>query len=283
MALLGNGLRTAAGAALRFLAPLLIIEDFLVFLAGGKSVFGRVFEEMFGAGGAEKARTWINNTIGEFQASLDKVIPLVREFMASPIFGDVKSAGLSTLLLTLQLIGIALADDKKKSDDLWESFNKQAAPVVDLIDTIIAKIQALGAAIASPFEKLSSLLGMGGENGKADEFTGKLAPGLGANNGGSVPTAEGAPAMSGARAWLYKATGGMLGEAGTYSSPVPPGANVPGGQGGKTSVVTLNDQRTTTINVESSSNPGAVGRAVAGESKNILAKDRRQTLAAVSG
>jgi hypothetical protein len=52
---------------LKFVAPLLILEDFLVFLAGGKSLTGNLLDKAFGPGTQENVRQIIKS-LGEFFA-----------------------------------------------------------------------------------------------------------------------------------------------------------------------------------------------------------------------
>src|SRR5690606_36146695 len=49
-------LRKLMGVVLRFIAPMLILEDLLVFLAGGKSLLGEKLDEWFDEGTADKVR-----------------------------------------------------------------------------------------------------------------------------------------------------------------------------------------------------------------------------------
>lgn len=94
------GLRTAGALARVLVEPLLDIEDFLVFLAGGDSVLGDWVDETFGPGTTKK----IQAAFQEFSDGLDKTEYSVRELVgiflafgltAEHVAGDVKSALLS--------------------------------------------------------------------------------------------------------------------------------------------------------------------------------------------
>lgn len=58
---LGPAFARLAGFILKTVLPLLILEDFLVFLAGGKSVFGRALDKIFGPGTQEKVRAFVDD------------------------------------------------------------------------------------------------------------------------------------------------------------------------------------------------------------------------------
>lgn len=60
-----------AGALFKWVIPLLILEDFLVFLKGGKSAFGEILDKIFGEGAAEKVRTAINAMLGGWDQLLE--------------------------------------------------------------------------------------------------------------------------------------------------------------------------------------------------------------------
>lgn len=75
----GKQLLTTALAAAKVVLPLLILEDFLVFLSGGKSAFGEILDKVFGKGTADKVRQWITDIKARFLEFLDDVKNKPRE------------------------------------------------------------------------------------------------------------------------------------------------------------------------------------------------------------
>ncbi len=65
------------GALLLELAPIIIgfllIEDFITFLRGGDSEFGRAIDSLFGAGAGEKVRKWITDALQDFKDFIDAI------------------------------------------------------------------------------------------------------------------------------------------------------------------------------------------------------------------
>lgn len=51
----------------RWLAPLLLIEDFFVFMSGGKSAIGKTLDKVFGDGTADKLREQVSELAGSFK------------------------------------------------------------------------------------------------------------------------------------------------------------------------------------------------------------------------
>lgn len=60
------GIGVLRGAFNALLAPIQMIEDFLVFLAGGESLFGEWIDRAFGAGAQGTAQQWIDKALGGF-------------------------------------------------------------------------------------------------------------------------------------------------------------------------------------------------------------------------
>ncbi len=52
---------SAIATATPFVLLFLLLEDFITFMRGGDSITGRFFEQIFGEGGAEKARAWVES------------------------------------------------------------------------------------------------------------------------------------------------------------------------------------------------------------------------------
>lgn len=272
LAIIGGGLRAAASFALRFIAPLLVIEDFLVFLAGGKSLFGRAFNEIFGTDGAAKARDAILGFFAEIQTywttqvapSLASVWPVLE--------GIAKIAG-SLILGALNLVGMALSDNKNKTLELANAFLNNMAPAVEVVRDAITGIgralNALGAssAAAALFDVATGL----DKDAASMRGAGKT---IGNDGTGGLIEAQAAANLAVLRA--------RLGQAQVPAMPVPSDrASTPRAIVGKE--ITINDQRKTEIKVGDTSNPGAVGRAVRSAQDGALERDRRRTLDAVSG
>lgn len=81
---LAGVIRSATVAAAKFLIPALLIEDLIVFLAGGKSLIGRKLDDFFGAGTADKVRESIKEmatAVYEFFGRVkDEIIPIIEEW-----------------------------------------------------------------------------------------------------------------------------------------------------------------------------------------------------------
>jgi hypothetical protein len=265
MLLLGNGLRAAAVAAARFVLPLLLIEDFFTFLAGGKSLFGRAFEEIFGSGGAQKAREEI---LAAFQAIgrvlREEVAPIIKEIATNPFFTGAVAGAVSVVLSLLNLIGMAFTDDIKKLDELGERFFQNSARITNLIDGLIAKVKELGQAIANVVsENLPKI---------ANAASYVVPGGLGVRTGISVAQKVGGWFSDKVRDVKNFASGPGIPHVPMGGTPMAPSSS---------KAVNLTDQRKIEINVGANSAPGAVGRAVGGAVDGALIKDRRQTLNAL--
>lgn len=261
LALLSGGLRAAALTTLQFVAPLLILEDFLTFLAGGKSVFGRAMEEIFGEGGAKSAREGILKTFSDLSKILqEQVMPVIKAIADNPfVNGALKVAG-ETLLGILNLIGIAFAKDSDKIDELGSRFLTNTNAIGDAIDGLISKMKEfLGLGEETPTfdapeltEKSKALAA------KSTWFADKPAPKNFAEMFGAPRTGGPVPRAAG-------------------PVPVPSAASMPGAQG-STKTINLTDQSKIEINVDSS---GKIGREVAKVLEAPLEKNRKQVLHAM--
>ncbi|HVJ26397.1 MAG TPA: hypothetical protein VM493_02610, partial [Vicinamibacterales bacterium] len=80
---------------LKVIAPILILEDFLVFMQGGKSAFGEIVDRLFGKGSADKVRawvtetfnrvkTWLSDTYTEFKPVIEEIIVLAKRMVTEP-------------------------------------------------------------------------------------------------------------------------------------------------------------------------------------------------------
>jgi hypothetical protein len=262
LALLGQGLQTAAGFALRFIAPLLIIEDFLTFLAGGKSLFGRAFEEIFGAGGAKEKRQEFLAFFEQLSTAAGSLSTALGSVMGSELFKGAAKTALEAILAVLNLIGLALADNTTKAD-------------------------AMASSLRGHLEKL----GLAPSKADLDK---QIQQGMPEDLGGAKREPE-----SGAATFARKAMNAVFGDplekpgakadAAYYKSVIAEKradkANHPNGMIGPPVAprppLTLNDQRKIEIIMGGESTSGEQARTLSAAVDAVLTKDRRQTLSAL--
>ncbi len=262
LAIFAGGLRTAAGFAFRFLMPLLLIEDFLTFLAGGKSVFGRAFEEIFGPGGAKSVREGILAALTEVGAFINTtLLPAIRGIVDNELFKGGAKLALDGILSVLNLIGFALADTDAKAAALAETFRKNA--------------ESLGLAPSKEQVAASVTQGLPENRKPMTEGEGLARRAMVAVFGDPL---KDNPAVKANQAANEAKLAQLRGKPGDFVGP-PVAPTGPAARG----PITINDQRKIDISVGDSSKPGAVGRAVGAAADGALTKDRRQTLNAVSG
>ena len=121
---LGGALKMLASQFLKVIAPILILDDFLVFLKGGKSVIGSTIEKIFGAGSAEKVRQWfLNFKTAMFGSQADA------EKWGGFFGGVVQTLG-SLLKFLFNLITGGGDNFKEKTKALWDSYRIIAESVV---------------------------------------------------------------------------------------------------------------------------------------------------------
>lgn len=70
---LGTALKLLTRQFLGVVAPLLILEDLLVFMAGGDSLFGRFLENAFGKGTSDTVRAWVNDVKKELLGLINDI------------------------------------------------------------------------------------------------------------------------------------------------------------------------------------------------------------------
>ena len=248
LALLGNGLRTAAGFALRFILPLLIIEDFLTFLSGGKSLFGRAFNEIFGEGGAQKVRDGLLNAFTEMKEVIGQLGSAISDIGVSDLFKGAAKSALDAILLVLNAIGAALNDDTDKAIAFAEALERRKEKFAQ--DATGHKVgdEAPTMQSSKPTSWVEKVPGFQWLKGKVQ----------------SDPTV----AAEYARNNFTNA-----------SSPLP---SAPAAASSSSRSVTLNDQRKIEVNVSGGDSPGAVGRAVSGAVSSELQIDQRQVMSGIS-
>ncbi|HEY4107235.1 MAG TPA: hypothetical protein VGM44_25220 [Polyangiaceae bacterium] len=261
---LSGGLRSVMGFALRTVLPLLALEDFMVFMAGGKSLFGRAMNEMFGEGGAKMAREKFLAFFQKLKEALSALGGIASAFAHSEIFTGLAKGVLDGLLDTLNLIGSTLTDNTEKAEKMKRAVIERSAPNPD-----------------SPFSK-------------TPEFADKINPfgdiedksswfqrfRKGAQNLFS-PTRDLAHERI-SEAILPGSTAPSY--APLNFSPVPYQPTAPMSSNLQSSKVEINDHRSVEINVDGGNgSPGQIGRAVSGEVNELLKQDPRQTLMSISG
>ncbi len=64
---LGTALKALAANFFTVILPLLILEDLLVFMAGGHSLFGKFIDDAFGPDSSAKVRKFVNDTVGDLK------------------------------------------------------------------------------------------------------------------------------------------------------------------------------------------------------------------------
>lgn len=254
----GGSLRSAAGFAFRFLMPLLLIEDFLTFLAGGKSVFGRAFEEIFGPGGAKSVREGILAALTAVGTYINEtLLPAVRGLVDNDLFRGVAKTALDGILSVLNLIGFALADNAEKAQKMADAFQKNGGgPSAQERD------QAIKEGLPENRKPLTE-----GQGLVRRVVTGFLGDPL------NDPVVK-----ANADANAKREEQRRLALDGVVASPAAPPQ-----PGGSSKVVTLNDQRKIEVNVGPGTQPGAMGRAVGGAVQGALQVDQRQVLQSVGG
>lgn len=77
---LGSALKLLGKTAATTLIPLLILEDFLVFMAGGDSLFGRWVDKAFGPGTSEQIRKWVEDVQKEVTGFFHDLIKAPEKF-----------------------------------------------------------------------------------------------------------------------------------------------------------------------------------------------------------
>lgn len=268
MKMLGQGLLTAARWALEFIAPLLIIEDFLVFLAGGKSLFGRAFNEIFGEGGAKKVREGLLSVFSKMKDVIGELGSAITGIGSSDLFTGLAKAGLDLILVVLNEIGVALGSDTDKANALAAALERSK----ERLKKDVSK--ALGITEESRMPQQEK--GITGADGKInyDAPTGSwlvdhipYGKRLANHLRGSALT-DGAGKADYDRNNLQN------------SSVVPPPSAAE--QNSSQRSVTLTDNRTIEVNVSGGDKPGETGRATASAVSGALETDSRQTLSSVS-
>ncbi len=319
LALFGNGLRTAASFALRFIAPLLIIEDFLTFLAGGKSLFGRAFNEIFGEGGAKKVRDGLLNVFSQLKRVIDDLSSAITGIGSSDLFTGLAKVALDTILLVLNAIGAALNSNTDKANAFAAALGARKAKLTKDVGTTIGhkpgdELPTIESAKPTSFveklpgfqwlkRKVQSDPVVAAENARNNRQRGSheepapiepnasLNPNAGVNWLRNLPMKPDAPVPTEPAAttdpnagvnWLRNVPIPQTGTDGIKNSPVPQGAPIVAGPVTNSRSVTLNDHRVVEVNVSSTDSPGATGRAVASNVSVALDTDTRQTLSAVS-
>lgn len=252
------GLSSATSFALRFVAPLLVIEDFLTFLSGGKSLFGEAMNEVFGEGGAKKAREGILAAFSEIATFVNETLaPAFRGLVDNDLFKGTAKTALDLVLGALNAIGFALSTNTEKANELAKALSQRwgIGPSADERDNALKE----------------GLPGNRKEASGPAQFARKVVTGIFGD-----PLADPkVRANAEENRAKFEANRKMI------ENVIPP-PTVPR-PSGATSNINLIDQRKLEVNVGPNATPGATGRAVAGAVSVELVKDKRQTYQAISG
>lgn len=117
---------------LRTILPFLLLEDAIVFLAGGKSAIGKGLDKIFGDGTAEAARasilTWFENIKAVITTGVGPALKGMGEALKaigqSELFRGVAKGALDALLAVLNAIGLALTDNAERAEKLSKALHK---------------------------------------------------------------------------------------------------------------------------------------------------------------
>lgn len=262
IAALGQGFQVAAGFLFRFMTPFLLIEDFLTFLAGGKSVFGRAMEEIFGPGGAKSVREGMLAVLTEIKEVLSgSIIEALKGIGESDFFKGAAKAAADAILAVLHAIGFALADNEEKAQKMADALRKNLqglgiAPSDEKLAALDADKQAQVAAVREGRPNPNQ--------GEKPGWFASVAGGTLEKLGVLTPRAD-ILARAQARA------GAVQGEGVVPNPAAPP----------QPKNVTVTDNRKIEVTVGPNATPAATGRAVAGAVDAQLTKDQRQVLQAL--
>jgi hypothetical protein len=123
-----TGLKTLGSIALRTVAPFLLLEDALGWLAGDESVLGEALDKIFGAGTGEAARKELLQWFTDVKSVVvNDVLPAIESIGKSALFTGAAKGALDAILLVLSAIGLALTDNDARAAKLAETLKNSAA------------------------------------------------------------------------------------------------------------------------------------------------------------
>lgn len=158
----GAGLLQIGKFALRTLLPLLLLEDFLGFLAGKDSLFGRAIDAAFGDGSQDKVRTFIKDVKDQFFAFVKDLISNGWEH-----FRDKSIAIFDGLLLALQIVWTELkfgflgvvATVEDAFGGLWNGILDGASDMLRTVADLLTHLPGTGALVEQIGGALDSITG----------------------------------------------------------------------------------------------------------------------------
>ena len=261
LAVLGQGLRTVAAFAWEFILPMLLIEDFLTFLKGGKSVFGDAMNAIFGDGGADEKRKQLLAFFKDIGAAASSLATPLAAIAGSELFKGVAKLALEGILAVLNAIGLALADNTERAEKLAASLGANLGMTKADTQAVLdaGRPEDLGGAKRDAPEQ------KGFAQKAAELFFGDPSKGAASQ----ADAARNAAIAARMRQETAPHAGGLIGPVGLPTAP--PAAKA----------VTLTDNRKIEVTVGGNATPAATGRATAGAIDATLTKDRRQTLNAL--
>lgn len=212
---LGAALKTLSRQFFTVILPLLILEDFLVFLAGGDSLFGRIVDKIFGEDTSEKIRGWVSNVKGEFLGFIAdlksrpgkladdwQVFTNALSADINALFGETFGGVLNTaggmFVTFLDLLTGGWDNFKTKSGAVWDEIALMWKIVWSELDLAFLQVAAkigdnfvnlwnfIVTGVQSSMRLVGKLLEMMGAAGLADKLTGGVVRELEAVKGGSL-------------------------------------------------------------------------------------------------
>lgn len=117
-----GGLKTLGSVALRTVAPFLLLEDAVGFLAGDDSVIGEALDKIFGSGTGDAARKELLQWFTDVKnVVVNDLAPALQAVTESPLFKGAAKGALDAILAVLRAIGLALTDDAEKAQGLLKA------------------------------------------------------------------------------------------------------------------------------------------------------------------
>lgn len=236
-------LKTGAGVVARFVIPLLILDDIITFLRGGKSVIGGILDAMFGVGAAKKTLDGLKDSWKALSGLIKYVWGLLTGDKKAMEEGEAAILKFGGFIDTIfDSIGKTISGWFAMFGEAWDLFLKQERDAwTAWVDGIADYFVSMFANLASKAKAFASELPLVGGLFKADQ-----------------------PAQLATNAQNALSVGG---------SPVAPNNS-------KTTSVTVNDNSTvtTTLNGVDGANVGAALRTSESNVKASLKRNKAQIL-----
>lgn len=159
---LSGALTALARLVLRVVAPFLILEDAITFLAGGKSLLGRKLDDWLGDGTSDKVRSFIGE-IGNFVSTVTGGLENIKGV------GDWMLAALNIVWTELKFAGLgAAASIQDAFTNTWNSIVAGAQQAIRAIADATSKLPLTGGFLSENINAAANSLGsLRGEDGHA--------------------------------------------------------------------------------------------------------------------